>query len=373
MSDTKSEEQAVAANAKPEGETAEIKSPTKRTPKRKADAFQKESEELLKTLGVTVDMEDGRRRTRSSARGGGPATPTATPATPPAKRARGGAQTPTSKRGKPTEEVVPGEESHNTDKGTPKKRTHVEPKKLDLTDKNEASSKDDKDQPEVDGTETSTAVAKDADSEKEVTKDKEAESVKDEADSTKDAAEVKQQEPAKTEDAQKETTTVTGEKNDSGVEEIKSDSSKTPDTPMEVDVQEDKPPAVVADEAKPTNDVKPTDEEKTAVQESEQLPPSVDETGSSAKEENVGKSAESNGTPEVKDVTSETETEVVQATDVLKESAPTQEAEKTPSSVSVNDVVSAAQNNANEKDSPTVESKIVTNDTAAVEPATAAP
>lgn len=370
MSDTKSEEQAVAANAKPEGETAEIKSPTKRTPKRKADAFQKESEELLKTLGVTVDMEDGRRRTRSSARGGGPATPTTTPATPPAKRARGGAQTPSSKRGKPTEEAVPGEESHNTDKGTPKKRIHAEPKKLDLTEKNESSSKDDEDQAEVDGTETSEAVSKDSDSEKEATKGVEVKSVKDEADSTKAAAvEVKQQEPAKTEDVQKETkTTVTGEKNDSAVEESKSDSSKTPDdTPMEVDGQEDKPPAVVADEAKPTNEVKPTDEEKTSVKESEQLPHSVDESGSSAKEEKVDQPAESNGTPEAKDVVSDAAVEVVQAADVLKEGAPTQEAEKTPSSVTVNDVVSAEK-----KDSPNVESKIVTNDTtAAVEPATA--
>ncbi|KFB45848.1 hypothetical protein ZHAS_00013803 [Anopheles sinensis] len=355
MSDTKSEEQAVAANAKPEGETAEIKSPTKRTPKRKADAFQKESEELLKTLGVTVDMEDGRRRTRSSARGGGPATPTTTPATPPAKRARGGAQTPSSKRGKATEEAAPGEESHKTDKGTPKKRTHAEPKKLDLTDKNESSSKDDEDQPEVDGTETSTAVAKEAESEKEVTKDVEVESVKDEADSTKDAVDVKEKEPAKKEDVPKETkTTATGEKNVSVVEESKSVSSKPDDTPMEVDVQEEKPTAVVADEAKPsTNEVKPTDEEKTSVKEPEQLSHNkVDESGSSAKEEKVDQPAESNGTPEAKDVASDAAVEVVQAADVLKEGVPTQEAEKTPSSVTVNDVVSAAQNNADEKDSP---------------------
>lgn len=369
MSDTKSEEQAVAANAKPAGETAEIKTPTKKTPKRKADAFQKESEELLKTLGVTVDMEDGRRRTRSSARGGGPATPTTTPATPPAKRARGGTQTPSSKRGKLAEEAVSGEESHNTDKGTPKKRTHAEPKKLDLTDKNE-SSKNDEDQPDVEGTEAATAVAKDADKEKEVVKDVEAEPVKDEADSTKDAVEVKQQESAKTEDVPKETTTATEEKNDSAVEESKTDSSKTPETPMEVDVQDDKPAAVVADEVQPTNEVKPTDEEKTSAQESEPQPHSVNETGSSAKEETVEQPAESNGAPEAK---SDAAVEVVQAADVLKESAPTQEAEKTPSSVTANDVVSAAQNNAEEKDSPNVESKIVTNDTAAVEPATAAP
>lgn len=121
-----SESASTALTEGVKAEVAEVKTPTKRTPKRKADAFQKESEELLKNLGVSMDMEDGRRRTRSSARGGATATPTSTPTTPPAKRARGAANTP--KRGeKPSEEVTTSSTAT-----TPRKRggLHPEPKKL---------------------------------------------------------------------------------------------------------------------------------------------------------------------------------------------------------------------------------------------------
>ncbi|XP_053680009.1 nucleolin-like, partial [Anopheles nili] len=115
----------LSANAQPAvDEAVEVKTPTKRTPKRKADAFQKESEELLKTLGVSVDMEDGRRRTRSSARGGGVVATPVTPATPPAKRARGTTTTP--KRGQEAEAAT----TPNSKTATPKKRGHVEPKNL---------------------------------------------------------------------------------------------------------------------------------------------------------------------------------------------------------------------------------------------------
>ncbi|XP_058062580.1 neurofilament heavy polypeptide-like isoform X2 [Anopheles bellator] len=97
---------------------------TKRTPKRKAEAFQKESEALLKNLGVTVDLDDGRRRTRSSSRAV-TATPPTTPATPPAKRARGAATQPKS----PSQALDETQKS----KATPKKREHVvEPRKIVL-------------------------------------------------------------------------------------------------------------------------------------------------------------------------------------------------------------------------------------------------
>ncbi|XP_052869968.1 nucleolar protein dao-5 [Anopheles cruzii] len=137
------------SNAKPveEMSASEVKTPTKRTPKRKAEAFQKESEALLKNLGVTVDLDDGRRRTRSSSRAV-TATPPTTPATPPAKRARGAATQ--------SKSPSPASDEAQKSKATPKKREHVvEPRKIVLQkDQPTAES-----QPEANTSSTSSAPA----------------------------------------------------------------------------------------------------------------------------------------------------------------------------------------------------------------------
>lgn len=114
-------------NENPPAKEGEHKTPTKRTPSKRMSIIeraQRESEELIKNMGGSLDVEGG-RRTRSSARGANaPSTPS-TP--PPAKKARTTTTTPRRGRQKKNELL----EVNNEEKIIEKEETS--PKKSDST------------------------------------------------------------------------------------------------------------------------------------------------------------------------------------------------------------------------------------------------
>lgn len=408
MSETKTEEPTVAATAKSDEEPVESKTPTKRTPKRKADAFQKESEELLKNLGVSVDMEDGRRRTRSSARGV-TATPPTTPATPPAKRARGSSTTPKRGRGHPEDDdrEAEGQELMST----PKKRGILGPKKLavlveDVAKKDEASGvdradsvKEQKDTKEKEtdatGVTSSSGVADEkpvkvheAKEESQLNETKNAEEAgkKDEPSPVK-VVESKQHEKldadksSRKPDDRKSNTDVTT-KDESIAENVEAVvEAKPTDEPMEVDGQDTKSSTVadvttkdesskVTVEAKQDTDVVVVIETKQDAETVEHMP-NAQSNEVNTESNGKGDSAAVRNTP-AKEVASAGVTEEGKKEAV--EGCTIQESDKTTaSSVAVNNVETAAPTAINvvEKVSTNVESKIVTNESTVVEPATA--
>ncbi|XP_055541692.1 muscle M-line assembly protein unc-89 isoform X2 [Wyeomyia smithii] len=343
---------------------------TKRTPSKRKDAFQKESEELLKNMGMDPSEEGGRRRTRASTRGVN-STPTA-PATPPAKKSRTAA---TPKRGRGKKDDDDEEKSPDAEAKTPKKRGRPMKEKEDAEDKeDEHEQETNKDEDSKDAT---VDAKKDEEAKLEVgeksdeTDKKEQDKVDAVVNSTEKQKEEKPEKsvPEKMDVDVEDVVKEKENKNESSVEEKKDPKPEEPTTTT-TPVKESTPAASVAvDVTEPVKE-KAVEEPSKPAETPAVVTPAEEakETSAPAPAESAPVQVEGNGSsthePE------ESEVEAVEQVAIVKESVKANDVCSTESTNKTNDVA-AVENNVDETKLETNEPKIIPAEPTSVEPTAA--